>query len=137
MGEERVGFEWRQFDVPLIGNEVIKIEHSFDYASFPGLGYAILSNIYANDERDIFFRSYPYKDGSRIYELDVPQRLIESSYQLHFLQVKRNLYARVQADANWRVKAYLWVNPAAPSTEIDGTPPGPNEPTNDLDGNLP
>lgn len=108
MGEEAVGFEWRQFDGSLIGDEVIKVEHDFDYASFPGLGYAVLSNVYANDERDIFLKSYPHKGDARIYELKVPQRLIDSNYLLHHLQIKRNLRARVQADANWRVKAYIW-----------------------------
>lgn len=108
MSEELVGFEWRQFDDSLIGDEVIKVEHSFDYEKFPGIGYAVLSNVYANGERDIFLRSYPHKADSRIYELKVPQRLIASNYLLHHLQIKRNLYARVQADANWRVKAYIW-----------------------------
>lgn len=135
MGEELVGFEWRQFDAPMIGNEVIKIEHSYDYASFPGFGHAVLSNIYVNNERDLFFRSYPYKDNARIYELDVPERLYEANYLLHFLQVRRNIRAKVQANANWRVRAYLWFGPNSPTIENDGNPPDLGESANDLDGN--
>ena len=105
MSEEFVEFEWREFGDSLIGDEVIKIEHYFDYDRFPGLGYAVLSNVYANGERDVFIKSYPHKGDARIYELKVPQRLIDSNYLLHHLQVKRNLRAQVQANANWRIKS--------------------------------
>ena len=114
LSEEPVGFEWRQFDGSLVGNELIKIEHVFNGASFPGLGYAVLSNVYANDERDVFIRSYPHKGDPRLYEIKVPEAFEAASYTLHHLQVKRNLYARVDADANWRIRAYLW-SPPLPS----------------------
>lgn len=135
MGEEPVGFDWRTFDIPMIGDELIKIEHYFNGATFPGTGYAVLSNLYANDERDVFYRSYPKKDSERIYEINVPIQFQLSSYLLHQLQVKRNQYARVDADADWRVRAYLWFNPSDPNRELDGNPDDPNAPSIDYDGN--
>ncbi len=109
MSEEPVTFDGRVFDDFLIGDELIKIEHSFNGETFPGTGYAIISNVYANDEQDFFRRSYPKKNSSRIYEVKVPPQLVAASYLLHQLTVQRSLYARVDADANWRVSAYIWV----------------------------
>jgi len=128
MSEEPVTFEERVFDDFLIGDELIKIEHSFNGATFPGLGYAVISNIYVNDERDFFRRSYPQKDSSRIYQVNVPPQLVEGSYLLHQLMVKRHRYARVDADANWRIRAYVWTPPLSPQLEVDGQlPPGGDE----------
>lgn len=120
MSEEPVTFEERVFDDFLIGDELIKIEHSFNGATFPGLGYAVISNLYVNNERDFFRRSYPVKDSPRIYEVKVPPQLVEGNYLLHQLMVKRHLYARVDADANWRIRAYIWVPDGAPPSEVDG-----------------
>lgn len=108
LGQEPVGFDERQFDGILIGDETIKIEHYFDYPSFPGLGYALISNIYANDERDRFIRSYPVKSSPRIYEITVPEALKASSYLSYHLMIRRNVRAQILSDANWTVKAFVW-----------------------------
>lgn len=110
IGEKPVGFDWVLFDGPLIGDELIKIEHVFNGVSFPGRGYALLSNIYANDEQDVFIKSYPKKTGSRIYEIKVPEPLKVANYELHHLMVKHNLYAQVDADADWKIRAYVWLS---------------------------
>lgn len=107
-GEEPVGFEERVLGDVLIGDVLIKVEHFFDYASFPGLGHAQISNIYANDERDFFRRSYPQKDSPRLYEIKVPPQLLNAGYGLHQLLIRRNIRAQVQADANWRVRVHVW-----------------------------
>lgn len=109
IGEKPVTYDWILFDEPLIGDELIKIEHSFNGATFPGRGYAWLSNIYANNEQDIFIRSYPHKDNERIYQINVPQQLKDANYNLHHLMVKISRYAQVVESADWKIKAYVWL----------------------------
>lgn len=111
-GEASVSFEERVLGDFLIGDELIRVRHFFDYADFPGIGHALISNVYANGERDFFCRSYPHKNSSRIYEIKVPSQLLDAGYGLHQLLVRRNVRARVQANANWRLRVDVWVPPA-------------------------
>jgi hypothetical protein len=113
-GERSVDFEERILGDFLIGDELIRVQHLFDYADFPGIGHALISNVFANGERDFFRRSYPYKDSSRIYEVKVPAVLVDQGYGLHQLLIRRNVRARVQANANWRVRVDLWVPDTPP-----------------------
>lgn len=112
---------------PLIGDELIKVEHTYDFASFPGTGYALISDLYSNDEQLEFIRSYPYKDRSRIYALEIPQVMKDAGWLLRYLLIRRNRRARVDADANWRVKIYVWVGTDAPETPIDGNSSSPDD----------
>ena len=45
IGDVPVTFEGVQLGTPLIGDALIKIEHTFDFADFPGVGYAVISDL--------------------------------------------------------------------------------------------
>jgi hypothetical protein len=122
LGEKPVNFDEEIFETPLIGDELIRVEHVFNGATFPGLGYAQFSNIYNDGERGFFRRSYPTKVLDRVYNIDIPEAFEDSDYVVHRLAVKRNLYARVQADANWRVRVFVWFPDELPEPEADGNP---------------
>lgn len=107
--EEPVTFEEQVVGDFLIDSETIRVEHLFNGESFPGTGYALISNVYVNNERSFFRRSYPYKNSSRIYQVIIPPELLEGGYGLHQLLMKRSPRARVDADANWRVRIDRWV----------------------------
>ena len=132
-GEAPVGFEERVVGDFLIGDELIRVEHLFAYETFPGFGYALLSNIYANDERDFFRRSYPQKNSSRIYEVKVPPQLFDAGYGLHQLLVRCNVRARLQSDANWRIRISVWVDGGDEEPPVDGQAGGGGDDV--MDGN--
>jgi hypothetical protein len=120
VGDVPVTFEGRQLDVPLIGDEIIKVEHTYDFASFPGIGYAWISDIYSNDSELTFIKSYPRKERARIYALEIPQVMKDGGWLLRFLTVRRSTRARVDANANWRMRIYVWLGTEPPEEEIDG-----------------
>ncbi|MEL6260462.1 MAG: hypothetical protein AAFR12_05285 [Cyanobacteria bacterium J06626_6] len=120
IGDVPVSFEGEQLSVPLIGDVLIKVEHTFDYASFPGIGCAWISDIYANDEQRLFIKSYPYKNTSRVYALEVPEVMVEAGWLVRHLVVKRSVRARVDTDANWRIRIYEWIGSTPPESTIDG-----------------
>jgi hypothetical protein len=127
LGEKPVDFEEQVFETPLIGDELIRVEHVFTGATFPGLGYAQLSNIYDDGERGFFRRSYPTKTNDRVYDINIPEAFEDSDYVVHRLAVKRNLYARVQATANWRIRVFVWLPEEASPSEADGNLTGGGE----------
>lgn len=122
IGEEPVSFDEQVFDIPMVGDELIRIEHVFNGGTFPGKAYALISNIYEAGERGAYKRSYPVKESARVYEFDVPQGFEDSDYVVHQLAVKRNRFARVDADANWRLRAWVWVPEQSPEAQVDGNP---------------
>lgn len=135
IGDVPVTFEGQFLEVPVIGDALIKIEHTFDYASFPGLGYALFSSRYYNDVVADFFRSYPRKNEARLHVLELADVQKESGWLLRDLFVRRSTRARVQADANWRVKVYEWIDSADPEGEIDGDGSTPSDGQQIYDGN--
>ncbi|MEL6605358.1 MAG: hypothetical protein AAFP20_19265 [Cyanobacteria bacterium J06614_10] len=120
IGDVPVSFEGEQLSVPLIGDVLIKVEHTFDFESFPGIGFAWISDIYANDERRLFIKSYPHKNSSRVYPLEVPEVMVEAGWLVRHLVVKRSVRARVDTDANWRIRIYEWIGSTPPESTIDG-----------------
>lgn len=120
VGDVPVTFEPQQLDVPLIGDELIRVEHTYDFADFPGLGYALISDLYANDAQLEFIRSYPYKDRDRLYPLEIPQVMKDAGWLLRHLVVRRDTRSRVDADANWRIKIYVWIGSSPPTSQVDG-----------------
>jgi hypothetical protein len=120
VGDVPVSFEGRQLDAPLIGDEIIKVEHTWDYGAFPGLGYAWISDLYSNDAELTFIKSYPKKDYARIYILEIPQVMKDAGWLLRYLTVRRSNRARVQADANWRMRISVWLGSEPPEEQIDG-----------------
>ncbi len=113
-GEAPAGFNEQVIGDFLIGDELIKVEHLFD-GLLPGFGHALISNVYANGERDFFRRSYPYKNSARIYTIKVPEQLQAAGYSLHQLLIKWNRGARWVAKANWRVRIYVWRGDSIPT----------------------
>lgn len=107
-GEVDVGVEERILGDILFGDELIRVHHFFDQDYFLGFGHALISNVYANGERDFFRRSYPYKNSPRIYEIKVPQPLLDAGYGTHQLLIRRNSRARVHESINWRVRVDVW-----------------------------
>lgn len=119
IGDVPVTFDGKFLDTPLVGDSLIKVVHSFDYASFPGTGYALISTRYFNDVEGRFIKSYPYK-SERLYTLEIPQVQKEAGWLLRDLFVRKTVRTRVQADANWRIKVYEWLGRVPPEPSIDG-----------------
>lgn len=107
-GELAVDFNEQFFPAAFVGDQLIKVEHGFTGNDFPGIGYAILSNLYFGGERDWFRRSYPFKNSARIYHIISPPQLQAENYQIYQIAIRRSLRARVDADANWRVRIFRW-----------------------------
>lgn len=138
-GDLPVNFDEAFFSGVFVGDELIKVEHGFNGSSFPGTGYAIISNIFFNGERDFFRRSYPFKESPRIYKVSAPPQFNAETYQIFQLTVRRSLRARVDADANWRVRIYKWIadSTANEPPQFDGNGGGNSGGGfTSLDGNL-
>ena len=114
IGDVAVGFDAEPLDQPLIGDALIKVEHSFDYATFPGLGYALLTTRYYNEVEGETLRLYPVKNSARIYSMELSAIQKESGWLLRDLFIRKTVRTRVQADANWRIKVYEWLGAARP-----------------------
>jgi hypothetical protein len=107
-GDLPVGFDETIFSGVFVGEQLIKVEHGFNGSSFPGTGYAIISNLFFNGEREFFRRSYPYKGSPRLYRITAPQQFNSENYQIYQLTLRRSARARVDADADWRVRIFRW-----------------------------
>ena len=107
LGDVAVGWQWADINVRIEGDVALKLEHSYSYASFPGKAYAILSSTNEAGDRALYHRSYPSGDAD-IIASEVPAVLVPVGFDRRYLSIKRNLFARVQDDANWRVKVYRW-----------------------------
>lgn len=118
IGDVPVTFEGIQLGTPLIGDSLIKVEHTFDFADFPGVGYAVISDLYSDGVVGQFIRSYPYRN-SRIYPLELLEVQKNAGWIVRFLVVKRSRFARVDANVNWRIKIYEWFGEGDPEITID------------------
>lgn len=107
-GDLPVGFDEAIFSGVFVGDQLIKVEHGFNGDVFPGTGYAVISNLYFDGEREFFRRSYPYRGSPRLYRLSAPQQFESESYQIYQLTLRRSARAKVDADANWRVRIFRW-----------------------------
>lgn len=133
-GDLPVGFDEAYFFGVFVGDELIKVEHGFNGSSFPGTGYAILSNIFFNGEREFFRRSYPFKASPRIYRITVSDEFKEANYHIYQLTVRRSLRSRVDDGANWRIRIFKWVDSDDAEPSFDGEIGGNSDVTS-LDGN--
>lgn len=110
LGDVAVGWQWTPVNTRIDGDVALKVEHRYgSYATFPGKAYALLSSTTEAGDRAIYHRSYPYGDESDIIASEVPAPLLAVGFGQRYISVKRNLYARVQDDANWRVRVFQWV----------------------------
>ena len=133
-GNLPVDFNEAAFFGVFVGDELIKVEHDYNGSSFPGTGYAMLSNLFLNGEREFFRRSYPFKNSPRIYRITVSDDLKEANYHIYQLTVRRSLRSRVDANANWRIRIFKWVDGDQVEPSFDGQIGADSEVTN-LDGN--
>jgi len=74
--------------------------------------------LYSDGVKGRFIRSYPYK-AARIYPLELLDVQKEAGFIVRHLIVKRSLRARVDADANWKIRIYEWYTQGDPDIEID------------------
>lgn len=110
LGAVAVGYEWVVLPTVISGDVAIKVEHSYSYATFPGKAYLLLSATNERGERALYHRSYPYGDEADIFLYDVPGPLIAVGFGARYINVKHNLYARFQSDANWQASIFVWVD---------------------------
>lgn len=120
-GDVKIGYEWVRIASPITGDIILKIEHSTSYASFPGKAYALIASYIPElNIRGIYHRSYPYGPDADLVLSALPKELLSAGIRQRYVEIKHDLYARVQADANWRLRIYRWVYEIQPGETIDG-----------------
>ena len=113
------GFEWRTLETPLIGEQTLRVEQDWSYAGpFPGKAYATIAQQFPDDSLYGFRRFYPYRNP-RLFTSTIPDFLETAGWSVYRLRVKHNLYARYQADANWRFRIYQWTGTQPPAITAD------------------
>ncbi|MEL7354056.1 MAG: hypothetical protein AAFN38_21720 [Cyanobacteria bacterium J06560_5] len=121
IGDLKIGYEWSRLAGLITGDIILKVEHSTSYASFPGKAYALFAGyIPALGLRGSYSRSYPYGPNADLVLLPLPKELLATGIQERYVELKHDLYERIQADANWRVKIYRWVYELGGGETIDG-----------------
>ena len=121
VGDTPIGYEWARIGAPITGDLILKVEHSTSYASFPGKAYALIASYIPDlDIRGVYSRSYPYGSNADLILSPLPKELLAAGIRQRYVEIKHDLYARIQADANWRVKVYRWVYEIQEGETIDG-----------------
>lgn len=113
-------FETQQISGFFIGPESIRIEHFFNGEIFPGLAYVVIQNKLTNEETSFIRRSYPIKNFQRVYEINIPISLLESGYILYQLEIRVNVRARIDINANWQIQIARWIDDTPLDPTIDG-----------------
>lgn len=109
LGQVPIGYQWARFGPLITGDAILKLEHTTSYESFPGKAYALLGCWFpAADIRGLYHRSYPYGPHADLVISTVPQAMVNAGLDARYLELKHDLWARIQADANWEVNVYQW-----------------------------
>lgn len=134
--EIRPLYEWQLLDIPIIGETTIRVEQDWAEAgAFPGRAYVSFCQEFMEGSRYNFRRLYPYREP-RLITCTIPEPLEAAGWGVFYLAVKLNLYARYDADANWRIRFYEWVGSTPPPATPDpgSEPDDPNTPDVIYDG---
>lgn len=100
--------DWRIFDVPLIGDSLIKVSQAFDQSKLSRfVNKIVFAEYYAFAGRHPLFSVYR-KTDDRIYDLHVSTVLREQGMTVRYLEAKHNGYGIIDP-ASWRVECSLWI----------------------------
>lgn len=109
IGESEPGFDWVIFSPTVVDDVILKVDHTWDSGyPFPGSGYALLADFFANGERHKIRRIYPTPDPT-IMTFAVNDVLRNAGLTIRQMGIKRNIYARIFGDANWQIRVDQWV----------------------------
>ena len=108
LGEFEPDYEWLSVEPIIVGATTIKIQHDWAYASaFPGKAHITLAQKFPDGSFNGFRKSFPYRDP-RLLTFLIPDPLDLQGWDNYELVLKKNLWARYQADADWRVTVWRW-----------------------------
>lgn len=92
----------------LVGNQILRIQQSWNptYPEFPGRA-TLLVQIFLNIGYWKTFSLYPSRDV-RLLEIEYPLIFQQALFTIGTIEVKHNVFARIQADAGWTVNIDYW-----------------------------
>jgi hypothetical protein len=107
LGTVSPDWDWRQFDIPLVGDAVIRVTQTYDEPSIGRLiNKLIFGEVYVDLGRRTLFTAYR-KSDARIYTVAIPKAIADRGFGVRYLEVKHNAYGVINPDS-WSVTLEAW-----------------------------
>jgi len=108
VGTLEPGYQWQQFNTPVIGGELFRLTQTWQ-GEYPGIGPALFSSVYSDSGVSGFRRFYPNQEPL-LLEMPVPQELVDAGLLVRYIQVKLSIRARLYDQASWQVTLEVWTD---------------------------
>lgn len=108
IGVVEPSYDWQQIGAPAVDKGLYRLRQQW-VGEWPGKGVLQLSFLYSGAGRNGFFK-LPSDRQPIVLASQVPPELIAAGLTERQLSMRLNLYARVNAGANWTVSVDRWVN---------------------------
>lgn len=118
LGTKRPEFGWVEFELPALGNTLLRVTQTYDPAEVSYLNKVYLGEFYANGGFRFLRQIYP-NDLPLLFDFVVPPVFADAGYTVRHFAIRHNRYGVVDS-ANWLITLEEWLPDGEPSQYIDG-----------------